>query len=358
MVKVMIVEDSAVVRDLLLHIMSADPDFRVVGAARSGEEALAILGNCKPDVITMDIVMPGMSGLETTREIMRTNPVPIVIVSSAWRPSEVNSTFLALETGAVAFLEKPRGPGDPGYERFAASFRQTVKLMADVKVIRRTGREEDQSRPPFVINNAASAPPRIVCMGASTGGPPVIASILAGLAEHCPLPIVIVQHIAAGFIGGMADWLRGRTGFPVEVATDGEVIQAGRAYLAPDGLHLGVSAEGRIELVDDPLENGMRPSVSFLFRSISRAYKANAIGVLLTGMGKDGAVELRGMREAGALTFAQDAESSVIHGMPGEAIRLNGAVHVFNPEKIVQAINLIGSRARNIERKETPWPSK
>jgi two-component system, chemotaxis family, protein-glutamate methylesterase/glutaminase len=306
----------------------------------------------------MDIILPGRSGLETIREIMQTEPVPIVIVSSAWHPNEVNKTFLALETGAVAFLEKPCGPDDPGYEQFAADFRRKIKLMAEVRVVRRSTRAENQPGQTFSANDLIGAAPRIVCIGASTGGPPVIASILAGLMRPYPLPILIVQHIAPGFVRGMAEWLSGRTGAPVGLAADGEDVRGGRAYLAPDGLHLGVSLQGRIELVDEPPENGMRPSVSYLFRSISRAYKADAIGVLLSGMGKDGAAELLGMRESGALTMAQDLESSVVHGMPGEAIRLNGAAHVFNPAGITRVLNLIGAQLREKERKEVVWPSR
>jgi two-component system chemotaxis response regulator CheB len=335
MVNVLVVEDSASVSQLLVHILSSDPDIRVMGTARNGQEALEFLQSQKPDVITMDIVMPVMDGLEATRRIMSTTPIPVIIVSSSRQPAEVSKTFLAMEAGAVAALDKPAGPGGPGYEACASAIRQMAKLMAEVKVIRRTARDVPR-RPPAPLPRLHDV--RVVAVGASTGGPQAIAGILSGLPKTYPLPLLVVQHIAAGFVRGMADWLRGRTELCVQVASDGEPIVPGRVYLAPDGSHMGIGAGNRIALSYEPPEHGMRPAVSRLFRSVTRKYGSAAVGVLLTGMGKDGAEELRSMREAGALTVAQDAESSVVHGMPGEAIRLNGASHILRPEDIARLL--------------------
>ena len=346
MVNVLVVEDSASVRELLVHILSSDPDIRVLGTARNGQEALDFLQRQKPDVITMDIVMPVMDGLEATRRIMSTTPVPVIVVSSSRQPGEVSRAFLAMEAGAVAVLDKPAGPGSPGFEASASAIRQMAKLMAEVKVVRRTVRDGSLRQHAPTSTLAISLPrlhdPRVVALGASTGGPQALVEILSGLPREYPLPLLVVQHIAAGFVRGMADWLQGRTELSVQVASDGEPIVPGRVYLAPDGSHMGIGAGNRIAFSHEPPEHGMRPSVPSLFRSVTRKYGGAAVGVLLTGTGKDGAEELRSMRESGALTVAQDEESSVVHGMPGEAIRLNGAEHILCPENIARLLLSVG----------------
>ena len=188
---------------------------------------------------------------------------------------------------------------------------------------------------------------RLVVIGASTGGPPVLHTVLAGLSKPFPVPIVIVQHISSGFVQGLVDWLNTTTGMPVRLARHGEVVQPGTAYVAPDGGQLRVEGDGRVVCGPEPAEHGLRPSVSFLFRSVAKNYGAQAVGVLLTGMGRDGAEELKLMRDRGAVTIAQDEESSIIHGMPGEAIRLGAAVHVGNPERIAA---LLQSLVANVPR--------
>ena len=182
---------------------------------------------------------------------------------------------------------------------------------------------------------------RLLAIGASTGGPPVLQTLLAGLPKPCPVPVVIVQHISAGFVQGLADWLSATTGMPVQIARHCEIAQPGTAYLAPDGCQMSIGTDCRIICGPEPAEHGLRPSVSFLFRSIARHFGAKAMGVLLTGMGRDGAEELKLMRDAGAMTFAQDKESSVVHGMPGEAIRLEAATHVGNPEHIAAMLHAL-----------------
>ena len=174
----------------------------------------------------------------------------------------------------------------------------------------------------------------MVAIGTSTGGPPVLQPILAGLPKNFPIPVLIVQHIAAGFLPGLVDWLNQTTGFPTHIAAQGESLLAGHTYLAPDGYHMGLGGFGQIVLSKQQPENGLRPSVSYLFRSVAAVCGANAIGVLLTGMGRDGAEELKFLKELGAVTIAQDEESSVVHGMPGEAIKMGAASHVLAPDKI------------------------
>ncbi|MBV9852801.1 MAG: response regulator, partial [Armatimonadetes bacterium] len=200
MIQVLVVEDSLVARQLLLHILRADPNISVIGTAGDGAEALEFLQTHQPDVITMDIHMPRMDGLEATRRIMETQPRPIIIVSANWNPEEVATTFRAMEAGAVALVEKPRGVGHPDYEQMAAKLVQTVKAMSEVRLVRRWPSARPVATAPAAVPAAARrAPPAIsvVAIGASTGGPPVLHTILAGLPKDFPVPVLIVQHIAA-----------------------------------------------------------------------------------------------------------------------------------------------------------------
>ena len=348
MIKVLVVDDSAVVREFLVHILSSDPVITVIGTAGDGEEALDIVRRQRPDVITMDIHMPKMSGLEATRLIMETDPTPIVIVSGTEDPSEVATTFNAMDAGALALLRRPAGIGHPDHEAMAQDMIQTVKLMSEVKVIRRWPRKRPAASA-LRTGNAGlareSARIRVVAMGASTGGPPALETILAALSKDFPVPILIVQHMAPGFIKGFARWLATSTGMPVHVATHGESLLPGHVYVAPDDHQMKVEREGKIALTKNDPEHGLRPSISYLFRAVAAVYGADAVVGLLTGMGRDGASELRLLKEHGAVTFAQDRESSVVHGMPGEAIKLDAAMLVLPLEKIAAVLtNLVNHR--------------
>jgi len=344
-IRVLVVDDSNVSRELLTRILASDPGLEIVSHARSGVEAVSMLAEAKPDVVTMDIHMPGIDGFETTRRIMETQPLPIVIVSASFNAGDVQQMFRALEAGAVAAVEKPPGPGSPAHAAQARKLIDTVKAMSEVRVIRRWPRTRSEARlAETVVRPIATADIRLVAIGASTGGPPVLNTVLTGLPKPCPVPIIIVQHISAGFVQGLADWLTTSTGMPVRLAQHGEIATAGVALLAPDGFQTGITARGQIVCGPEPAEHGLRPSASFLFRAVARNYGANAAGVLLTGMGRDGAEELKLMRDAGGVTFAQDKESSVVHGMPGEAIRLGAATHVANPEGLAALLHSLLSQ--------------
>ncbi|MCX6556914.1 MAG: chemotaxis-specific protein-glutamate methyltransferase CheB [Candidatus Aminicenantes bacterium] len=341
MIKVLIVEDSPVAREFLTYVLTSDPAIRVVGTANNGLEALAAIRQNKPDVITMDIHMPMMDGFEATRRIMETLPTPIVIVSGNLGGDEVESTFRAIEAGALAVIRRPPGFNHIEFETASKELIQTVKLMSEVKVVKRV---------PHAVKARIAAPPAMakplpktaviqaVAIGASTGGPPVLNKILSGLPQNFPVPLLIVQHIAQGFSEGFAEWISNASGFPVQVATHGERPVPRHGYVAPDGFHLGLDSGPRIALSSLAPENGLRPSVSYLFRSVAQVLGPAAVGVLLTGMGRDGAEELKMMKERGAITFAQDEESSVVHGMPGEAIKLNAATYILAPEDITTTL--------------------
>ena len=353
MVKVLVVDDSPVVREFLVHILSADPGIHVVAAVSDGEEALASVQRTRPHVVTMDIHMPKMDGLEATRGIMESHPTPIVIVSGSSTVNEATMAFRAMEAGALAVVRRPTGLGHPDHEATAAELVQAVKLMAEVKVVRRWPRAHRGTMVSPIARAGGEEPERLpeefslVAIGASTGGPLVLQRILSALAQGFPLPVLIVQHMSPGFLDGFAEWLGHSSGFPVRVARQGELILSGHAYVAPDGFHMEVGSRDRITLSHGEPENGLRPSVSCLFRSVARVYGEQAVGVLLTGMGKDGAEELRQMKEKGAVTIAQDEESCVVYGMPGEAVRLDAATYVLSPEKIAGALtSLVNNQAR------------
>ena len=338
MIKVLVVDDSTVARELLVHILRSDPAIEVVGTAKNGKEALEAVLQTNPDLVTMDFHMPTMNGLDATRRIMETHPVPIIIVSASCNIRETVTSFHAMEAGALAAVSRPPGIGHRDHERAVKEFLLTVKLLSEVKVVRRWPRKERDSAAIRIEVKKAETEIRLIAIGASTGGPLAIQTILAGLPKDLSVPLLIVQHMSSGFVHGFAEWLTQTTGFPTHVAVDNEHPRAGHAYVAPDTHHMGVKVGNRILLSEDPPEKGVRPSVSFLFRSVTRIHGRNAIGVLLTGMGKDGAAELKLLKESGAVTIAQDGKSTIVNGMPGEAVQIGATVYVFPPEKIAAAL--------------------
>jgi len=353
MIKVLITEDSSVIRAFLEKALNSDPELKVVGTARNGIEAVEKASHLKPDVITMDIHMPGMDGFEATRTIMETNPVPIVICSASWDPTEVSKTFRSMEAGAVAALEKPRGFTHTEGEGSIQELIDTIKAMATVKVVRRWSRlrnKEKQEKTPASTEKPVPGSKRqyrIVAIGSSTGGPMALQNVLCNLSRDFPVPVVIVQHIAQGFLAGLADWLCKTTDYTVKIAEQDEKLAPGRAYLAPDAYQMGVSKDSRVFLKKGDGADRLCPSVAHLFDSVRKSFGENCIGVLLTGMGRDGARELKEMHDAGAMTFAQDEESSIVFGMPGEAVALGAADYVLPCQDIAQRLNAVFAPQQN-----------
>lgn len=340
--KVLVVDDSPVDRMFLTHLLNADPRIQVIGAAANGATAIELNEQLDPEVIVMDVTMPDMDGLETTAHIMHSKPAPIVICTSL-HSTDPTISFKAIEAGALALVGKPEGLEHRDHHQLARALADTVVTMSEVKLVRRWPRlrpgASEAGGKPRRSPTASRGPVRLIVIGTSTGGPPVLQTILSRLPRDFPVPLLIVQHIAPGFLPGMASWLQLSTGFRVRIAQHHERPLPGHAYLAPDNVHMGVNAAGLIVLEDGPPEGGLRPAVSRLFASVAKSsFASDTVAVLLTGMGGDGAEELLALRNLGAITIAQDAESSVVHGMPGEAIRLGGATHVLPPESIAAVL--------------------
>jgi two-component system chemotaxis response regulator CheB len=353
MIRILVADDSATSRALLVGLFASEADFSVVGEATNGKEAVELAERLAPDLITMDVHMPVLDGLEATKQIMVRSPRPIIIVSHTARDDEVGLSLEATRAGALVVLAKPDGPSSP---RFASDRRQIVSMvraMAEVKVVRRHGATSVPLANMPASRVTAAPPPRstpaaaatgfvqLIAIAASTGGPAAIQTILADLPRSFPVPILIVQHIARGFSSGLAHWLGGSTPLRVKLGELNESALPGTVYIAPDDLHMGcrIDASGSIRIALDatPAFGTFRPSASHLFRSVAESLGANALSVILTGMGDDGIEGLRAAKAAGGRVIAQDEASSVIFGMPREAIRA-GVVDAVVP------LNLIARR--------------
>jgi two-component system chemotaxis response regulator CheB len=333
----LLAEDSAVQREFLSYVLETAETFEIVGKAVDGAEAIKLAGEVKPDVILMDCHMPKVDGIEATRIIMETCPVPIVVASARSEARDVQITFEAIQNGALAVVSKPPDLGSPDFDRVADELVRTLRLMSDVKVVRRWPRDKRLSA---TRERAAMLPsPRVIVIAGSTGAPGAIAEILTGLGRGTWPPILLVQHIAEGFVEGFALWLAAHTGVDVHVAADGMTAKPGNLYIAPDGTQMSIERPCVIRLDSSaPPEDGFRPSGTFLLRSAAHNFGRLAMGIVLTGMGRDGVAGLVELQGAGAVTVAQDEESCVVFGMSKEAIAANAAAHVLSPEGIVNLI--------------------
>jgi two-component system chemotaxis response regulator CheB len=341
-IRIVVVDDSQTARELLVGLYES-AGMQVVAVGKTGEDAVKLAAAHKPDVISMDVFMPKMDGLTATRAIMREHPARIVIVSARLTNADVELTFKALGAGALAALPKP------GMEDRAASKKliETIELLAGVPVVRRWAEKpavrKATSGTPALPQNAAQI--RLISIASSTGGPETLVQILKPLPQKFPTPIIIVQHFANGFADGLAAWLNGQIEMDVVIAERGDRPKAGQILLPPDDYHIQINKSGAIELSDAPPYMNLRPSANYLFHSMAEVYRANSMGIILTGMGDDGAEGMEALRQADALTVAQEEESCVVYGMPGAAVKRNAIKYLLTPEQISRyLLNLAAHR--------------
>jgi len=332
-IRVLVVDDSALVRQIVTHVLSAVSRIEVVGTARNGVEAVAAVRTLKPDVVTLDIQMPEMDGLEALKHIMRESRARVVMLSSLDDPE---ITYKALEMGAVEFVVKPREGLASSVDRLSAELVRAVRTAHGIAPEKRSSQAATAAADPEPerVECSTEDPRQLVCIASSTGGPLALERVFAGLRSDAPAAFLVVQHLPAGFSASFASRLARIAGFSVIEAADGMRVRAGCGYVAPYGTHMRVTGspgtETVIRLVDGPTLHGLKPSADPLFESAAECYGKAVTGVVLTGMGSDAALGMVAVQEAGGATIAQDEDSSVVWGMPGAAVRL-GAVRIVAP---------------------------
>lgn len=329
--KVLVVDDSSFDRELISAILQSDPGISVIGEAANGAEALDMVASLSPDILTMDVTMPVMDGIEAIERIMAQNPLPILVVTGK---GDADTAFRALSKGALEVIPK----GDVTLED-AEDFIGKIKILSGVKVIRHIRSKRSPGRKavvaPGVVGTAAR---KVVAIACSTGGPKALAALLPKLPEDFPCPVVIAQHISEDFIHSLAQWLDGISALSVKVGRERDKIAPGNIYLSPAASHMEVNANGRVSLASSRPEDIYHPSCDRLLSSVAASFGQGGIGVILTGMGDDGARGMKAIKEAGGATVAQDEETSIIFGMPAVAIREGSADRVLPLDEIAKEI--------------------
>ncbi|MDP9315030.1 MAG: chemotaxis-specific protein-glutamate methyltransferase CheB [Chloroflexota bacterium] len=400
-IRVLIVDDSMLMRRALSMLLASDPEIEVVGTARDGRAAIEQVAALRPDVITMDVRMPVMDGLEATEHIMAYYPTPILVLTASLSRFDIDITFKMLGLGALDVMEKPSSDEPGGLQQARAELIRRVKMLSRVRVVthlrgrrrevsipaeqpdpgltesarrvrgsrplggtdtlrrtrtgskplgssellRRTRGSKLLATPPQAALSpaqctASGAANRLIVIGASTGGPRVVLQILRNLPRALPAAVLLVQHIADGFTAGMVDWLQSSCQMPVHLGQPGTLALPGNVYVAPDNLHLLVDADGVLSLSAQPALL-QRPSVDVTMQRAAEAYGSRAIGVLLTGMGRDGALGMAAIHRAAGLTIAQSGESCVVFGMPRAAIEARVVAEVLAPEAIPGRLQMV-----------------
>ena len=358
-IQVLLVDDSPLVLNILNRIFTRSPGINVVGTAADGHEAIDAIARLDPQVVCTDLMMPNMNGLELTRHIMEHCPRPILVVSSAVQEEDTDNVFELLRAGAVDVFPKPRVGSAAALEEVGDELIRKIRILAGVRVVRKRWRKKaktavrdpldpdtgwenlDSTRNSWVNFGEDELPPqqpdefekertfRIVTIGASTGGHQALRTVLWNLPADFPVPIVCVQHIGRGFLSGLVNWLNTKCRLSVRIAQNGEPAKAGNVYVAPDSHHVEFDARGRLMTTQREIEGGHCPSVTVLFESAARRFQSSSVGVLLTGMGQDGAEGMKSIHDQGGVTIAQNEESSIVFGMPRRAIELGAARYVL-----------------------------
>ena len=362
-IRVIVVDDSALMRRVITGLIEQDPSIRVVATARNGREAIDLVQELRPDIVTMDVRMPVMDGLATTEHLMAYCPTPILVLTASLASHEVDITFKMLGAGALEVIEKPSGSDAQALDRTGGALIRRIKLLARVKVVthlrgRRKpaetistmtfpvahGQGDKQTRkqadklsaketPSFPVSLSPGLDVPLIVIGASTGGPRVVNELLSSLPSDLPAAVLVVQHIAHGFSAGMAEWLANASRLPVKLAIEGQAIRVGEVLIAPDTRDLLITCERTIHLSDTPLLI-QRPSIDISMQAAAAVFGARAIGVLLTGMGRDGAYGMLTIKRSNGYTIAQDEATSTIFGMPRAAIQLGAALEVLPATRI------------------------
>jgi two-component system chemotaxis response regulator CheB len=343
--RVLIVDDSAFMRKVLEEIIRTDPKMEVIGQAKDGREAVTMAASLQPDVMTMDINMPRMDGLEATQQIMTQNPRPIVIVSSESREGAA-STLRALELGAIDFVSKPSSGIDLDMRKVSDELLRKLKMAAKVRVVR-TAARHNAGKAPQPISHSLSGKDTgnvdlrfpLVVIAASTGGPATLMRLLPNFPKDFPAAVVLVQHMPGTFTSQLSVQLAEVASVRVKEAEENEALCPGTFYVCPGSHHLRISLGGRLRLDDGPRISGYRPCADVTFETAAAYAGANLVGVVLTGMGSDGAQGVQAVKAARGLVLAQDEASSVIFGMPAEAIRTGAVDHVVGIDEMYAAID-------------------
>lgn len=341
-IKVLIVEDSPLIQQLLSYIFAQDAQFQIVGTADDAASTLKSVYTLQPDVVTMDIQLKKSNGLELTRQLMQSTPVPIVVISTSCQSGDTQMALEIVQAGALAAIPKPPAVNHPDFAKIASNLRQTVKDMSAVKVVKRRQTVTFSKLPVLTMEEAvrAASQYQVLVIGASTGGPPAVLSFLKELSPDLPVPVILVQHIYPGFAPGLVEWLSAGSSLKVKLLTSSQKAEPGTVYLCENGYQMAVKADTIISVTPDKNADQRHcPSVAHLFQSAAVSYGSKAIGIIFSGMGTDGAEELKLMREKGAMTIAQDQKSSIVYGMPGEAAKLNAAEHILSPPQAAKFIN-------------------
>jgi two-component system, chemotaxis family, protein-glutamate methylesterase/glutaminase len=335
-VRVVIVDDSLVAREMLAQILASDPGIEVVGQASDGKQGADMVARLRPDLVTMDIHMPNMDGVAAVEHIMAYSPTPILVVSSSVRGPGIGYAFEALKAGALEVMKKPEPRDWEDLEHIGREIIRKVKMLSRVKVITHIAgkrRTPAHPHPSAKLPRAGSGGYSLVAVGSSTGGPSALMTLLSGLARDFPLPVLIAQHIAEGFIPGLVEWLNTGSQIKIFAAEDGQEPKAGVAYMAPTGRNL--EFDGHVMRFSEPRPGQLYiPSVDTLFSSVAASLHGRAVGVILTGMGADGARGMAEMKDAGAATIAQDEKTSTVYGMPRMAAESGAAQEVLPIEEI------------------------
>ncbi len=335
-IRVLLVDDSPLALEVIRRMLAGAADIEVAGTAANGVEALERIARLRPDVLCTDLHMPTMDGLRLTQAVMARHPLPILVMSTSLQANQRDNIFALLEAGAVDILAKPLGGLEADFGVMAHELATKIRVLAGVKVFRRRpGAEASAAAPcaPAYVPGAGGAA-RIVGIGASTGGPQALATLFGALPADFPLPLLCAQHIAPGFTQGLVKWLAGVSRIRVCSAQEGDRPAPGHAYFPPDNRHLELGESGRLHCSDSLPVDGYRPNTDLLLSSLARGHGAGAVGILLTGMGQDGAQGMLDIFRAGGQTIAQDEQSSTVFGMPRRAIELNAARHVLPLDQI------------------------